>query len=117
MPDYATTSSWFNWAVFVAAFVYLLVTLRPVDWGAIWQSLGMTVLLLTFGFGIGALMGDGDLQTMLLLKNGRMEEISVAGGYAFLLYAILAMPIVLIKQAIANLKRRRHSPNETESTS
>lgn len=117
MPDYATTSFWFNWAVFAAASVYLLVTLRPVDWGAIRQSLGMTVLLLVFGFGIGALLGDGDLQTMILLKNGRMEEVCTAGGYAFLLYAILTTPFVLIKHAVDALKRRRHSPNETEPTS
>lgn len=116
-PDYATGSFWFNWTVFAAASVYLLVTLRPVDWVAIRQSLGMTLLLLIFGFGIGALMGDGDLHTMILLKNGRMEEVCTAGGYAFLLYAVLATPVVLIKQTVGALKRRRHSPNETEQTS
>ena len=117
MPDYATSSFWFNWTVFAVGSVYLLAALRPVDWGAIRQSLGMTALLLVFGFGIGALMGDGDLLTMVLLKNRRMEEVCVAGGYAFLLYAILATSFVLIKQAVDNLKRRRHHPNEAESTS
>lgn len=107
MPDYATTSFWFNWAVFVVGVVYLLATLRPIDWKSVGQSLAMTVFLLVFGLGMGAVLGDGSLLTMLLLKNGRMEEVCVAAGYATLVYALIATPIVLIKQLIREWKNRR----------
>ena len=117
MPDYATTSFWFNWVVFGAAISYLLIMHRPSDWVGIRQALGLAAMLLILGFGWGAAVSDGDLLTMLLMKNGRGEEVCVAGGYACLAYAVLATPVALIKQAVDALKHRRHSPNETETLS
>lgn len=117
MPDYATTSFWFNWAMFVAALIYLLVTHRPFDWVAIRQSLALAVFFLIFGLGVGAVFGSGDLQTMLLLKNGRMEEVCVAAGYACLAYAILVLPWVLAKQVIVAVKQRRDRASAAEQAS
>lgn len=92
MPDYVTTSFWFSWALFGVALVYLLITLRPFDWGAICQALALAAMLLILGFGLGVLFGEGDLRTMSLLMNGRGEEVCVAGGYACAMYAILVAP-------------------------